>query len=115
MRGGEKMSMSWLPAGSSAAEVWMAGGGMTVSDGEPLSTPALCRALGAALGRRARLFPFPGALLPARISGSLEVDDSALRRALGWSPPFSLAQGLAETARWYRAAQSRSATSMRDG
>jgi nucleoside-diphosphate-sugar epimerase len=41
-----------------------------VTDGAPLSTPALCRAPAAALGWPARLFPFPPALLelapPAR-------------------------------------------------
>lgn len=92
-----------------------AAGTYGVADGEALSTPALCRALGAALGRRARLFPFPGALLPARLSGSLEVDAAALRRELDWSAPFSLAQGLEETVRWYRAAQARSATTRREG
>src|SRR5690606_33922951 len=33
MRGGAKMSMSWLPSVSVAAEVWMAGGGITAMDG----------------------------------------------------------------------------------
>jgi nucleoside-diphosphate-sugar epimerase len=80
-----------------------AAGAYGVSDGAPLSTPALCRALGAALGRPARLFPFPAALLPAKLAGSLVVDDAALRHELGWAPPFSLEQGMADTARWYRA------------
>jgi nucleoside-diphosphate-sugar epimerase len=80
-----------------------AAGTYAVSDGAPLSTPALCRALGAALGRPVRLFPFPPRLLPATLAGSLVVDDAALRHELGWSPPFSLEQGMAETARWYRA------------
>jgi UDP-glucose 4-epimerase len=51
--------------------------------------------LGAALtGKRAEL---------ARLSGSLQVDGSAIRRELDWRPRFSLASGLAETARWYHA------------
>jgi nucleoside-diphosphate-sugar epimerase len=74
-----------------------------VSDGEPLSTPELCRALGAALGRPARLLPFPPALLPvARLTGSLVVDDAALRGDTGWKPPFTPAEGLRATADWYR-------------
>jgi nucleoside-diphosphate-sugar epimerase len=82
-----------------------AGAGKTfyVADGPPMSTPELCRAIGRALGRPARLFPFPQALLPlGRLTGSLEVDDSELRLSLGWQPPFSLEEGLRATAEWYR-------------
>jgi nucleoside-diphosphate-sugar epimerase len=79
-----------------------------VSDGAPVSTPELCRALGAALGRPARLFPFPPVLLRlapgfARLTESLEVDDRAIRDELGWRAPFSFEQGLQATAQWYRA------------
>ena len=85
-----------------------------VSDGEDVSTPDLIRAIAQALGARARLFPCPLALLKAgaaltgrsgelaRLTGSLQVDASLIRRELGWRPPFTLVQGLAETARWYR-------------
>jgi nucleoside-diphosphate-sugar epimerase len=78
-----------------------------VADGAPLSTPALCRALGAALGRPARLFPCPPALLefapPARkLTRSLVVDDSALRRELGWAPPHTFDEGLRLTAGWFQ-------------
>ena len=72
-----------------------------VSDGEAVSSARLCRDLGEALGRRARLFPFPPALLPGKLAGSLEVDDAALRAELGWKPPFPRAAGLEATARWY--------------
>jgi len=77
-----------------------------VADGASVPVPQLCRELGAALGRPARLFPFPPALLALappfrRLARTLEVDDSALR-ALGWRPPYSMKEGLAETARWYR-------------
>jgi nucleoside-diphosphate-sugar epimerase len=79
-----------------------------VTDGAPLATPGLCRALGAALGRPARLFSFPPALLelapPAtKLTRSLEVDDGALRRELGWAPPHTLEEGLRRTARWFHA------------
>lgn len=80
-----------------------AGKNFYATDGAAISTPALCRAIGEALGRPARLFPFPPALLPAeRLTGSLEVDDSAIRSELGWRPPFSTQQGLRATAEWYR-------------
>ena len=74
-----------------------------VSDGRAISTADLCRELAATLGRRLRLFPWPASLLPRKLSGSLEVDDSALRRALGWRPPHSRHEGLRATADWYRA------------
>jgi nucleoside-diphosphate-sugar epimerase len=73
-----------------------------VSDGAALSTPALCRAIGRALDRPARLFPFPPAWLPGPLARSLDVDDSAVRTELGWRAPFSPDEGLRETARWYR-------------
>jgi nucleoside-diphosphate-sugar epimerase len=79
-------------------------GTFLVSDGEPISTPALCRELGAALGRPARLFPFPPALLPGKLARSLEIDDSAIRTALGWQPPTSREAALKATAQWYRSA-----------
>jgi nucleoside-diphosphate-sugar epimerase len=78
-----------------------------ISDGAPVSTPELCRAIGRALDRPARLFPFPPALLGlvpgmARLVQSQEADNSALRAELGWRPPFTFEQGLQLTAEWYR-------------
>lgn len=78
-----------------------------VTDGAPSSTAALCRALGAALGTPARLFPCPPALLelapPAKkLTRSLVIDDSALRRDLGWAPPYTTEEGLRLTAGWFR-------------
>lgn len=86
-----------------------------VSDGEDVSTPDLVRALARALGVKPRLLSLPlaalglGAALAgkraefARLTGSLQVDSSRIRRELDWQPRYSLTQGLAETARWYRA------------
>lgn len=78
-----------------------------VTDGAPVSTPALCRLLGQALGRPPRLFAFPPALLAAvpslrSLVDSLEIDDEAIRAELAWRPPYSVEQGLAATADWYR-------------
>jgi nucleoside-diphosphate-sugar epimerase len=79
-----------------------------VSDGAPVSTPELCRAIARSLGRPARLIPFPPALLRlapaiARLAQSQEADDRAIRGELGWLPPLSFEQGLQRTAEWYRA------------
>lgn len=74
-----------------------------LSDGAPVSTPQLCRDIGSALGRPARLFAFPPLLLPVKsLTRSLELDDGAIRRDLGWQPPFSTQAGLDATAQWYR-------------
>jgi nucleoside-diphosphate-sugar epimerase len=85
-----------------------AGNTYGVTDGAPVSTPALCRALGVALGRPARLLSFPPALLefapPAtKLTRSLVVDDSMLRRDLAWTPPYTFEEGLRRTAEWFRA------------
>ncbi|MCD0422651.1 NAD-dependent epimerase/dehydratase family protein [Rubrivivax sp. JA1024] len=83
------------------------------SDGDDLSTPDLLRRLAAALGTRARLLPAPAALLIAaatvlgqsaaaqRLCSSLQVDIGKARRLLGWTPPHSVDDQLARTARWY--------------
>lgn len=85
-----------------------------VSDGEDISTPDLLRQLGMGMGYPARLFHCPLPLLKIagrfagksdqveRLLGSLQVDNSKIRRELGWKPPYTLQQGLQETAQWYR-------------
>ena len=83
-----------------------------VSDGAPVSTPELCRALGGVLGRPARLFRFPPALLglapqAASLIRSLIVDDRGLRRDLDWMPAYSLEAGLRHTAEWFRTRRAR--------
>ena len=91
-----------------------AGRTFLVSDGEDVSTPALVQAIARALEVKPRLVPCPPTALralaavlgrsgeAARLTGSLQVDASRIRRELAWQPPHTLAQGLAETARWYR-------------
>ena len=95
-----------------------------VSDDDDVSTPQLLRLIASALDRPLRLLPFPGAAATAmarmgdviarygpfpvrtdvlaRLTGSLQVDVSRLRALTGYSPPFSVAEGIADTARWYR-------------
>jgi len=77
-------------------------GTFVVSDGVSRSTAQWCEALGRALDKPARLFPFPPGLLPEKLAGFLEVDDSAIRMDLGWRPPFTPEEGLRATARWYK-------------
>jgi nucleoside-diphosphate-sugar epimerase len=89
-------------------EAPIAGRVFALSDGAPVSTPALCRAVGRALGRSARLFPFPPGLLRLvpglqSLAESLEVNDAPFREALGWRAPVAFEEGLRRTAAWYRA------------
>ena len=85
-----------------------------VSDGEDISTPDLIRRAASALGVPALLLPFPPSLMLLagkltgkgaavnRLMGSLTVDSSKIRRELGWRPPFTMDEGLRETASWFK-------------
>lgn len=91
-----------------------AGNTYLVSDGEDVSTPTLVRAMASALQCPTRLLPCPIGLLHLagrvfgrqaaidRVAGSLRVDSQRIRRELQWVAPFTLAQGMEETARWFR-------------
>jgi nucleoside-diphosphate-sugar epimerase len=82
-----------------------AGQVLLARDDSDVSTPALVRALAAALGVRARLFPLPGiGLLVPALAQSAEIDDTATRARLGWAPPVTMEAGLAATAASFRAA-----------
>ncbi len=84
-----------------------------VKDGDDVSTSELIRRVGDALGRPARLFPVPSAMLRlaggmvgqstvvARLLGSLRIDDAKIRSELGWTPPFTMLQGLEKMAAWF--------------
>ncbi len=94
------------------------GGAFLLCDAEDLSTVELVRRLDEALGCRTALFPVPASLLMLgagcigraaemrRLLSSLTVDDRPIRRELEWNPPFTVDEGLAETAAWFRAARS---------
>jgi nucleoside-diphosphate-sugar epimerase len=95
-----------------------------VSDAQDLSTSEFATAVARALGRPSRLVRVPVPLLQAagrigdllarvgpfpltspavaRLVGSLAVDSSKLSRQTGYSPPFSMSEGLRVTAEWYR-------------
>ena len=88
-----------------------------VSDGEDVSTPQLISRLASAMGVTPHLLPCPPALLnagaallgkravAARLTGSLQIDSSRIRKELGWQPRYSLDQGLKSTAQWYHQVQ----------
>lgn len=85
-----------------------------VSDGEDLSLRDLLQQLATALGRKPRLWHVPPQLLRsiARLAGRakdadrlllpLIVDSSMIRREIGWTPSFTLAQGLYKTVEWFK-------------
>jgi nucleoside-diphosphate-sugar epimerase len=94
-------------------------GPFLVSDEEIVSTPQLVSHAARALGRPARLFRVPPGVLRVagavsgrseelrRLTGNLVIDTSKARRVLDWRPPYSLDEGLAQTARWFRSARLR--------
>ena len=86
-----------------------------VSDGEDITTPELIRLTARALGVAVWLLPFPLSLIVIAgkltgksgavngLIGSLTVDSSRIKAELGWQPPFTMEEGLRETAAWFKA------------
>jgi len=84
-----------------------------VSDDEDVSLPTLLRKMAAALNLPIRLIPIPTFLIKLgagilgksnvaqRLCGSLQLDITKTKQVLGWSPPHTLDQGLAQAANWY--------------
>lgn len=91
-----------------------AGRTFLISDGEAPAVAGLHRALALSLNRPIRSLPVPPALLRlagtvagksaavGRLLDSLVIDDRQLRQTLDWTPPYRLADGLVETARWFK-------------
>lgn len=85
-----------------------------ISDAYDLSTPQLIKQCAIALGVQANLFFFPQRLLYIlstlfgkktiyqRLCGDLTVDVTKAKELLCWSPPFSVEDGLQETAKAFR-------------
>jgi UDP-glucose 4-epimerase len=81
-----------------------------VSDGDDVSTPELIRALALALDVKPRLWPLPPWLVLAvatllgrreaarRMFESFAIDSARIRRALGWTPPATMADELKRVA-----------------
>ena len=90
------------------------GDALPIADAETISTPELIVKLAHALSVEPRLFAVPGSVLRgaasivgrrgdvARLLDSLEIDALRFRGLTGWTPPFSLDQGLLATATWWR-------------
>jgi len=81
-----------------------------VTDGEEYSTRRVYAAICRELGKAPRFLPVPdwmvrlGGLLSEdvrRVTGSFRVSSEKIRNELGYSPPYSLEQGIAETVQWY--------------
>ena len=84
-----------------------------VADEESLSTRELVLRMGRLMKRPTRLVPVPEPLLRLggrltgrsgqvdRLAGSLTVSTAKIRCLLGWSPRYSLNDGLRETVDWY--------------
>ena len=91
-----------------------AGKTFLVSDGAPVLTADLVRTMRAALERPARLSSIPPGLLRLalslvgkaavadRLTGSLEIDNGAIVKALDWHATWTMQAGIAATAAWYR-------------
>jgi UDP-glucose 4-epimerase len=85
-----------------------------LSDGQDVFTSQLVELIAKALNKPPRLFAVPQGLLRAvagvlgkssavdRLFGSLYLESAKFRQDLGWVPPFSLQEGLNETASWYQ-------------
>lgn len=85
-----------------------------VTDLEDFSTAQLVRSLAIALGKRPKLLPIPPFMLRLvgmttgktaeveRLTGSLQVDASAIRDELGWVPPYSVVEGMQITVHCYK-------------
>ncbi|HEX7936743.1 MAG TPA: NAD-dependent epimerase/dehydratase family protein [Paraburkholderia sp.] len=98
-----------------AIERRAAGGLFHVSDGHDLTVSELARMLAWQLQAPNRILSIPPGLLrlAGRLTGrsaqvgrlldELRVDSRHIGDALGWRPPYTVEQGLLETASWYRA------------
>jgi UDP-N-acetyl-alpha-D-quinovosamine dehydrogenase len=92
----------------------LAGQTLPIADKESVSTSELAERLGNVLGVPTRLFHLPASLLraaaalagrravAARLLGSLEVDSLRFCELAAWSQPYTLEDGLAATAAWWR-------------
>ena len=97
------MLITCLKHFSAAGQIFM------VSDGRDLSTTELLQHTAEAMGKKIILLPAPTSWLKfcatligkravsQRLCGFLQVDIEKTRRMLGWTPPFTLEQGIKKT------------------
>jgi nucleoside-diphosphate-sugar epimerase len=84
-----------------------------VSDAENISTPELIQRISGSLGKKTCVRNFPLSLLKIggfligksntinRLIRTLTIDINHIRTHLGWQPPFTMEEGLKETAKWF--------------
>ena len=84
-----------------------------VSDIKDISTPDLICQIASALGKTSLNWPMPVILLKfagmlinkyqelRRLTDSLQLDSEKIRNDIGWTPPYSLTEGLKETVEWF--------------
>jgi nucleoside-diphosphate-sugar epimerase len=90
-----------------------------LKDREDYSTRTVYSAICRELGKPQRFFPVPATLVRfggmlsddfRKVTGSFRVSSGKIEKELGYSPPFSLEEGIARTVAWYkRSARLRSA------
>ena len=85
-----------------------------VSDGEDISTTQLFEKIAFALNKQICLFPIPLSAMRFfanifkktnhlnKLTQSLLVDSSKIRKELDWHPPYTMEQGLKITADWFK-------------
>ena len=85
-----------------------------VSDNEHVSTPQLVCKLAQALGKKSWVLPLPIFMMKLfaklfgkfaafdRLTQSLVIDASKIRKQLDWQPPYTIEQGLKITADWFK-------------
>lgn len=85
-----------------------------VADDESLATSELVRELAQAMNKPARLIPFPVPIMRGmarligktgeidRLTSSLVVGTKKIRTQLGWSPPWSVSEGIRDTVTWFQ-------------
>lgn len=91
-----------------------AGETFLVSDGREISTPDLIDIIAAEMGNKPFIFSCPSGLIKnlgrligrgediSRLTDSLMVDSSKIRKVVGWTPPYTIEEGIRETVKWYR-------------
>jgi len=92
----------------------LAGQTLPIADADSVSTSELVERLARGLDVGPRLFHIPAPLMRAaamvagrraavtRLLGTLEVDAGRFRELARWSPPFTVDEGLAATAAWWK-------------
>ncbi len=92
-----------------------AGETFLLSDAQDVSVPQLVEMIAPAIGKKAVLFYLPAGILKIlfklsgksaaleKLAGSQLVESGKIKKILGWNPPFTMEEGLKDTASWFKA------------